>query len=55
MQMDSWSEKSLKFMSIGGNERCTRYFEGFDLQDEPVNDRYKTEAMKFYRQQVSDK
>lgn len=51
--MDAWSEKQLKFMSIGGNETLKKFFTEFDLLEEPVQARYKTKAAKFYRHKVS--
>jgi len=54
LTMDSWSEKQLKFMSLGGNQKLKKYFEDFDLMDEPVQNRYKTQASVYYRQYVSE-
>ena len=51
--MDAWSERHLKFMALGGNEKLKRFFEGFELMDESVQTRYKTIAADFYRKQVS--
>ena len=34
--MDSWNEKQLKFMSLGGNAKLAQYFKNYDLDDEPL-------------------
>ncbi len=51
--LDSWSEKQLKMMTLGGNKRLFDFFAKFDLLDESVEYRYKTKAADYYRQKVS--
>ena len=52
LSMDTWSEKQLKLMSIGGNKKLHEYFQNYDLNDESVQTRYKTKAADFYRVQL---
>ena len=49
LNLDSWSEKQLKLMSLGGNVRLKKHFEDYDLLEMPATDRYKTVAADFYR------
>ena len=51
--MDSWNEKQLKFMSLGGNTKLAQFFKNFDLDDEPLQMKYKTKAAHYYRHAVS--
>jgi hypothetical protein len=53
--MDAWNEKQLKMMSIGGNKSLLSFFKNFDLNEDPLQTKYKTKAAEFYRKKVSDK
>ena len=50
--MDTWNEKQLKIMSVGGNKSLYDYFQHYDLNEEGVQTRYKTRAAEFYRKKV---
>ena len=50
--MDSWNEKQLKMMSLGGNKTLQEFFAQYDLNEEPAAQRYKTKASDVYRQKV---
>lgn len=50
--MDTWNEKQLKLMSLGGNKNLGEFFARYDLIEESVQSRYKTKAAEFYRQKV---
>ena len=47
--MDSWTEKQLKTMSVGGNKYLHDFFQHYDLNEEPVQTKYKTKAAEYYR------
>jgi len=48
LTMDSWNEKHLKYMCLGGNLKLKEFFQSFALQEFSL-DRYKTKASVFYR------
>ena len=47
--MDTWSEKKLKLMALGGNKKLKEFFQIYDLNDESVQQRYNTRGADFYR------
>ena len=49
ISMDTWTEKQLKMMALGGNKKLKEFFQNYDLNDETVQIRYKTNAAGFYR------
>ena len=49
LDLDSWGEKQLKMMSLGGNVRLKKHFGDYDLLEMPQEERYKTVAAEFYR------
>ena len=49
VSMDSWSDKQLKCMSMGGNKNMHDYFQEYDLNSESSDVRYHTRAAEFYR------
>ena len=49
LSMDTWSEKKLKLMALGGNKKLKEFFQIYDLNDESVQQRYNTRAADFYR------
>ena len=51
ISMDTWNEKQLRYMCLGGNQKLRSYFEAFALQEFSL-DRYKSRAALFYRKQV---
>lgn len=36
LSMDTWSEKQLKLMALGGNKKLREFFQNYDLNDESV-------------------
>ena len=42
--MDSWSDKQLRMMNLGGNRILKEYYQKYDLNDENVMLRYNTNA-----------
>ena len=44
IQLEGWSEKALKMMSLGGNKNLKQFFAEFNLLDEVPENRYKTIA-----------
>ena len=51
--MDSWSDRQLKSMSLGGNKELADFFAKYDLTAESIHTRYLTKAAEYYRQKVS--
>lgn len=49
LSMDTWNDKQLKMMTIGGNKALHEFFQFYDLNDESVQTRYKTRAADYYR------
>ena len=49
LSMDTWSEKQLRLMALGGNKKLRDQFQNYDLNDETVQIRYNTKAADFYR------
>jgi len=47
--MDTWSEKQLRLMALGGNKKLRDHFQNYDLNDETVQVRYNTKAADYYR------
>ena len=47
--MDSWGERAIKMMSLGGNKNLYEFFKKYDLNEESVDTRYKTKAADYYR------
>ncbi|CDW79935.1 probable adp-ribosylation factor gtpase-activating protein agd9-like [Stylonychia lemnae] len=52
MTIDSWGERALKMMSLGGNKNLKEFFKKYDLLEESSDNRYKTIAADFYRQRL---
>lgn len=50
--LDSWTDKQLKMMSLGGNLRLKKHFGDFDLLDEAPQTRYRTHSSDFYRRML---
>jgi len=36
-------------MNVGGNKNLMMFFKDYDLNDEPLNVKYKTRAAEYYR------
>ena len=51
--MDSWNDKQLKMMNLGGNKNLAEFFSDYDLMSESLQTRYKTKAAEYYRLKVS--
>ena len=49
LSMDTWSEKQLRLMALGGNKNLKDFYSNYDLTDENVQLRYNTRAADFYR------
>ena len=50
--MDTWNEKQLKLMALGGNQKMREFFQNYDLSDESIEVKYGTRAADFYRLQL---
>ena len=47
--MDSWSDRQLKMMTLGGNKNIKEFLTQYDLLEESVQTKYKTHAAETYR------
>ena len=48
--MDSWSEKQIKMMRIGGNEKCINFLKQYGLEkDTPIQQKYNSPAAMLYK------
>jgi hypothetical protein len=52
LTLDSWSERQLKLMTLGGNKALREYLKGYDLGEESVAVKYKSKAAEYYRNKV---
>ena len=52
LTLDSWSERQLKMMTLGGNKALKEYLKGYDLGEESVAVKYKSKAAEYYRNKV---
>jgi len=51
--MDTWNEKQLRKMEVGGNERFRQFITKYGLDKLAVDDRYNTKACEWYRQKIT--
>jgi hypothetical protein len=54
LTLDSWTERQLKSMSLGGNKNLREFFKAYDLNEESVQTKYKSKASAYYRSKVID-
>ena len=47
--LDSWTEDQIERMTLGGNMKFKYFLEKYNLKNYNINDKYKTKAVKFYR------
>ena len=52
VNLDSWNEKQLKCMSVGGNKKFREFLAIYDLDNETVDFKYNTKAAEYYRKKV---
>lgn len=53
LTLDSWTERQLKSMSLGGNKSLKDFFNTYDLNEESVQTKYRSRASAYYRSKVS--
>jgi hypothetical protein len=53
LTLDSWTDRQLKMMSLGGNLALKEYLRNYDLGEESVAVKYKSRAAEHYRNSVS--
>ncbi len=44
LTLDSWTERQLKSMSLGGNQNMREFFKVYDLNEESVQTKYTSKA-----------
>ena len=55
VNLDSWTEKQLSLMTLGGNKKFREFFKNYDLNEESPQIRIATKAADFYRRQLNAK
>ena len=49
--MDSWTDKEIKAMRVGGNQNLNDFFAQHNIpKDMPIKQKYNTHAAKLYRE-----
>lgn len=52
--MDSWSDKQISFMRIGGNNKCNDFLQKYEIQKATsIEKKYNSAAAAFYRKMIS--
>jgi len=49
---DDWDPYLLSYLERGGNSRFIRFSKKYELNDMPIEQKFKTKAMEYYRQLV---
>ena len=52
LSMDTWSNKQLQLMSVGGNQELELFFEPYHVADLEIQKKYRTKAAYFYREML---
>ena len=52
IEEDEFNYLQLRVLINGGNKAAFDFFEVYDLQNDPVQKRYNTNAAKFYRDKI---
>jgi hypothetical protein len=48
LTLNSWNEKQLRMMTLGGNRNLRAYLSEYSLLETPVDARYKSAACDYY-------
>ena len=52
--MDSWTEKEIKAMRVGGNQALNDFFEKYNIPKElSISQKYNSSAAELYREMYS--
>jgi hypothetical protein len=52
--MDSWNDKQISSMRVGGNEKCNSFLKKYGIEKQtPVQKKYNNEVAMFYRRIIS--
>lgn len=51
--MDTWNDKQLRKMEVGGNSNFLNFIQEYGLDKLPAKDRYNTKASEWYRGRIS--
>jgi hypothetical protein len=57
LKMDSWSEKQIRFLALGGNKNLRMFFESFGMMGKgnvTIDFKYRTKAGQYYRDKVNN-
>ncbi|OMJ92957.1 hypothetical protein SteCoe_4176 [Stentor coeruleus] len=55
ISLDTWQEKQLNLMKLGGNLALKEFFSTYELNDKEISIKYKTKAAEYYRQMLKVK
>jgi ADP-ribosylation factor GTPase-activating protein 2/3 len=55
VNLDSWTEKQLSLMTLGGNKKFKEFLKNYDLNEEVPGIRICTRAADFYRRKLNAK
>lgn len=55
VSMDTWQDKQIKLMQIGGNAALKEFFASYGLNEQDVSVKYKTKAAEYYREMLKQK
>lgn len=50
--LDKWTERQVKNMHFGGNQKFTEFLNKFDLAAEEIKPKYSSKAAAFYRKKL---
>jgi ADP-ribosylation factor GTPase-activating protein 1 len=52
--MDSWSDKQIAFMRVGGNHKCNDFLQKYGVEKAtPIDKKYNSAAAAFYRKMIA--
>jgi hypothetical protein len=51
-KIDSWTDKQLDTMEMGGNKRLKNFLNNYDIPHQPYKAKYETKAAHYYREMV---
>lgn len=52
--MDSWSDKQIAFMRVGGNNKCNDFLQKYGVEKAtPIDKKYNSAAAAFYRKMIA--
>ena len=53
ISMDSWNEKQLQHVEMGGNKKFIEFLDAYKLRQDTIVGKYKSKAAEYYRRKVA--